>query len=119
MQRFEDVRAWQEARKLTKYVFELTASDPIRQEHELRKRLVRATVTGMTEIAAGACCDSEIEFVRHLERAQRSISRLQSLLYTALDLGYIGPDVLRISYEKAARTKTTIDDLRAELERSA
>jgi four helix bundle protein len=118
MQRFEDIRAWQETRKLTKFVCELTASGRFSEEHELRTQLVRAAISGMTEIAAGACCDSEIEFAHHLERAQRSMSRLQSLLYTALDLGYIEPDVLRTSYEQAARTKTTIGDLRASLGRS-
>ena len=119
MQRFEDIQAWQEARKLTKYVCELTTSGRFSEEHELRTQLVRTAISGMTEIAAGAGCDSEVEFAHYLERAQRSISRLQSLLYTALDLGYIEPDVLRTFYEKAAWTKTTIGDLRASLERSA
>ena len=119
MQRFEDIRAWQESRKLTKYVCELTASDRFSEEHELRTQLVRAAISSMTQIAAGACCDSESEFAHHLARAQRAVSRLQSLLYTALDLGHIGPDVLRTSYEEAARTKTLIGDLRAQLERRA
>jgi four helix bundle protein len=111
MQRFEDIRAWQAARKLTKQIYELTATEPFAQDRELRDQLVQAAISSMTQIAEGSCCDSEGEFACFLQPAQRSLARLQSLLYTALDLGYIGPDALRNHYEQAARTKTIIGDL--------
>jgi four helix bundle protein len=117
MQRFEDIRAWQEARKLTKSVYELTATDQFAKDHELRDQLVGAAISSMTQIAEGSCCSSEVEFARRLETAQQTLAKVQSLLYTALDLGYIGPDVLRSHYEQAARTKTLIRALSSDLER--
>lgn len=117
MQRFEDIRAWQEARKLTKRVYELTAADQFAKDHGLRDQLAGAAVSSMTQIAEGSCCSSEAEFARFLEAAQQSVAVVQSLLYTALDLGYIGPDLLRDHYEQAARTKALIGALRSGLER--
>jgi four helix bundle protein len=111
MQRFEDIRAWQAARKLTKQIYDLTATAPLAQDRDLRDQLLQAAISSMTQIAEGSCCDSEEDFACFLQAAQRSLARLQSLLYTALDLGYIGPDALRNHYEQAARTKTIIDDL--------
>ena len=117
MQRFEDIRAWQEARKLTKRVYELSAADPFVKEHLLRDQLVGAALSSMTLIAAGSCCSSEEDLFRKLESAQQSLVKVQSLLYTALDLGYIGPDVLRDHYEQADRTRALIDDLCMDLQR--
>jgi four helix bundle protein len=117
MQRFEDIRAWQEARKLTKRVYELAGADPFVKEHLLQDQLVGAVLSSMTLIAAGTCCSSEEDLFRKLESARQSLVEVQSLLYTALDLGYIEPDVLREYYEQADRTKTSIDDLSAELQR--
>jgi four helix bundle protein len=116
MQRFEDIRAWQEARKLTKQIYELTATDPFAQDRCLRDQLVRAAISSMTQIAEGSCANSEREFARLLQAAQRSLARLQSLLYTALDLGYFGPDALRKQYEQAARTSAFTGDMLSHLE---
>jgi four helix bundle protein len=117
MQRFEDIKAWQEARKLTQRVYELTATDQFAQDHGLRDQLVGAAISSMTQIAEGSCCSSEEEFTRTLQTAQRFLVKVQSPLYKALDLGYIGPDALRNHYEQAARTKAQLADSSSKLER--
>ena len=116
MQRFEDLWAWQEARKLTKRLYELSAADQFVKEHLLRDQLVGAAISSMTQIAEGSCCSSEEDLARYLETAQQSLARVQSLLYTALDLGYVGPDVLRDHYEQAARAKALLGDLSSDPE---
>ena len=75
MQRFEDLRAWQEARKLTNRLYELSAADQFVKEHLLRDQLVGASLSSMTLIAAGSCCSSDKDFSRRLETAQQSLTK--------------------------------------------
>ena len=86
--RFEDVLAWQEARKLVKMIYLLTNLGAIGKDFGLRDQIRRAAVSVMTNIAEGFDCDSKAEFGRFLGIARRSAVEVQSLLYTALDINY-------------------------------
>ena len=59
-------------------------------------RLQRASVSVMANIAEGFDCDSQAEFARFLGIARRSTVEVQSLLYAALDAGYISPEDFQI-----------------------
>jgi four helix bundle protein len=58
----------------------------------------------MTNIAEGFDCDSHVEFARFLGIARRSAVEVQSLLYTALDVGYISQELFQTHYNRAAKT---------------
>lgn len=66
----------------------------------------------MTNIAEGLDCDSQIEFARYLGIARRSAGEVQSLLYTAVDSGYINEDIFQEQYDQAGKTKALISGLK-------
>jgi len=105
---FEDVRAWQEARELTRKIYKLSQSGAFAKDFGLRDQICRATVSSMTNIAEGFDCDSKKEFARFLGIARRSAVEVQSLLYVALDAGYIDQTVFDTHYTQAAKTKGLI-----------
>ena len=108
IEKFEDIRAWQEARNLVKMVYLLTDEGKLAKDFGLRDQLRRAAVSAMANIAEGFDCDSNIEFARFLGIARRSAVEVQSLLYAALDVGYITPEQFRTYYEQAGKTKSLI-----------
>jgi len=114
--RFEEIRAWQEARVLTKQVYALTKSGAISKDYGLRDQIQRAVVSAMTNIAEGFDCDSKTEFARFLGIARRSVVEVQSLLYTALDIGYITKDVFDQIFAQAEKTKALIGGFKHSLQ---
>jgi len=87
--RFEEIQAWQEARKLVKMIYKLTNSGTLAKDFGLRDQIQRAFVSSMTNIAEGFDCESKAEFARFLGFARRSAVEAQSLRYTAFDIQYI------------------------------
>ena len=108
VKRFEDIQAWQEARALVKQVYALTSKDPFSKDFGLRDQIRRAAVSTMTNIAEGFDCESKAEFARFLGYARRSAVEVQSLLYAALDVDYIGKVEFDLYYEQARKTKALI-----------
>ena len=51
--RFEDIKAWQEARKLVKAIYKLTNLGAFAKDFGLRDQIQRAVVSSMTNIAEG------------------------------------------------------------------
>jgi four helix bundle protein len=78
--RFEDIQAWQEARKLVKMIYKLTNSGMLAKDFGPRDQIQRAAVCSMTNIAEGFECESKTEFARFLGIARRSAVEVQSLL---------------------------------------
>lgn len=69
----------------------------------------------MTNIAEGFDCESKIEFARFLGIACRSAVEVQSLLYAALDVGYINEESFKDEYQQAEKTKALIGGLKKSL----
>lgn len=113
--RFEDIEAWQEARKLVKLVYALTNTGPFAKDFGLRDQIQRAAVSAMTNIADGFDCESKVEFGRFLGIARRSAVEVQSLLYAAFDVGYINDTQLKEYYEQARKTKALIGGFKRSL----
>ena len=105
IERFEDIQAWQEARKLVKMIYALTNKDHFSKDYGMRDQIRRASVSVMTNIAEGFDCNSKVEFARFLGIARRSAVEVQSLLYAALDTNYIKQDEFDLHYEQARKAK--------------
>ncbi len=108
LRRFEDICAWQEARVLVKMVYLLTDEGKFARDYGMRDQVRRAAVSVMANIAEGFDCGSNIEFARFLGIARRSAVEVQSLLYAALDVGYIAQEHFKCHYDQAAKTKALI-----------
>jgi len=115
IRRFQDIQAWQEARILTQKIYSLTKNEKLARDFGLRDQIQRAAVSTMTNIAEGFDCDSKIEFARYLGIARRSAVEVQSLLYTALDIGYIDENAFKDSYAQTEKTKALIGGLKNSL----
>ena len=115
VKRFEDLIAWQEARKLNQQNYALTSSPVFAKDFEFKAQIRGAGLSGMTNIAEGFDCDSKIEFARFLGIARRSIVEVQSLLYAALDVGYISQAQLDVYYAQANKAKGIIGALKSSL----
>lgn len=113
--RFEDIEGWQEARKLVKMIYKITNIGIFAKDFGLRDQIQRASVSAMTNIAEGFDCDSKAEFARFLGIARRSAVEVQSLLYSAFDLGYITEAELKEHYEQARKTKALIGGFKRSL----
>ncbi len=85
IERFEDVRAWQEARGLVRDVYR--ALDGCK-DRGFRDQMQRAALSVMSNIAEGFDRGSNRENVQFLVVARASASEVRSLLYAGLDLGY-------------------------------
>ncbi len=110
--KFEDLIAWQEARALVKSVYKITLDGAFAKDFGMRDQIQRASVSVMTNIAEGFDCESTAEFARFLGIARRSAVEVQSLLYAALDVGYINQDTFKSHYEQARKCKALIGGLK-------
>lgn len=110
--RFEDIQAWQEARILTQQIYAITRAGSFAKDFGLRDQIQRAAVSAMSNIAEGFDCESKLEFARFLGIARRSVVEVQSLLYTALDAGYITKDCFHSYFSQANKTKALIGGFR-------
>ncbi len=89
IERFEDIAARQGARALVKSVYQLTEQGSFARDCGLRDQIRRATVSIMSNIAEGFERGSDKDFRHFLFIAKASAGEVRSLLYVALDLGYI------------------------------
>lgn len=115
--RFEEIKAWQEARALTSQIYQLTQRERFARDFSLRDQIQRAAVSAMSNVAEGFDCDSKAEFGRFLGIARRSAVEVQSLLYVALDTHYIDENDFAQHYEQARITKALIGGFKNSLAR--
>jgi len=102
IERFEDVKAWQEARALVKAIYDATKSDrDFAVDYRLRDQIHSAAVSIMSNIAEGFSRRSTKEFVQFLFVAKGSAAEVESQLYVALDQGYINREKFDELYSKS------------------
>ena len=110
--KFEDLIAWQEARKLVSMIYKITADGLFSKDFGLKDQIQRAAVSSMTNIAEGFDNESTVEFARFLGMARRSAVEVQSLLYVALDASYIKEDTFKTHYDQARKVQAIIGGLK-------
>ena len=108
IRRFEEIQAWQQARMLVREIYRLCAQGKISRDFGLRDQICRAAVSTMSNIAEGFGRKSNKEFARFLDIARGSAAEVQSLLYVALDVGYIHQHVFDQLYTTADKTTALI-----------
>lgn len=87
---FEDIQAWQEARKLVTMIYELIGiNENFRKDFRLVNQIQGAAVSSMSNIAEGFSRQSHKEFIQFLFISKSSAAEVQSQLYVVLDQGYI------------------------------
>ena len=89
IERFEDIEAWQHARRLCHELYLRYTVGVWSRNFALRDQIDRGSGSIMDNIAEGFDGGSHAEFARFLRYAQRSTTEVQSQLYRALDRGFL------------------------------
>ncbi len=118
IERFEEIKAWQRARELTKQVYEVSKTSSFAKDFGLRDQIRAAAGSVMHNIAEGFDAGSDPEFIRFLGYARRSATEVQSQLYVALDQGYVSQAQFERTYDLAEQCKRLINGFIAYLRSS-
>jgi len=102
--RFEDIKAWQEARELVKLVYEaINSNQRFSKDLRLVGQIQGASVSSMSNIAEGFARKGKKEFVQYLFISKSSAAEVQSHLYVAIDQAYITKEVFDRIYGQAEK----------------
>ena len=102
--RFEDIEAWQQARKLVSLVYEaIEKNEKFLKDYRLLRQVQGAAISVMANIAEGFSRKSNKEFVQYLFISKSSAAEVQSHLYVALDQQYISPEQFDNIYHQAEK----------------
>jgi len=118
IERFEDIRAWQQARELSNLVYDLTQQGKFAKDFRLRDQIQGAAGSIMHNIAEGFDDGSDAEFIHFLKYARRSASEVQSEIYLALDRKYVSAEDFQRVYDLATTTKKSVNAFIAYLRKS-
>ena len=108
IERFEDIQAWQKARELVREIYQTCAEDRLSRDFGLRDQICRAAVSSMSNVAEGFARRSDRDFAHFLDIARGSVMEVKSLLYVALDVGYLEKSEFERLYETADETAALI-----------
>lgn len=98
IEKFEDIIAWQKSRIL---VDDIYLSCKLLRDYSFRDQIQRAAVSIMNNIAEGYERKGNKEFVKFLYIAKGSCAEVRSMLYAALDLGYLNKNKFDDFYAKS------------------
>lgn len=96
--KFEDIVAWQKSREATRLIYNITSDGNFIKDFGLRDQIRRASVSIMANIAEGFGRRSDKEFANFLNIAHGSAAEVQSHLYIAFDLKYLGKEIFNKIY---------------------
>ena len=87
--KFEDLEIWQEARKLTKEVHQISKETDLKQDFRFKDQIKAASGSVMDNIAEGFERNGNGEFRQFLSIAKGSAGETRSQLYRVFDNEYI------------------------------
>ena len=108
---FENLKAWQKARILTKEIYSLTADFPETERFGLTSQLRRASVSICSNLAEGSSRFSIKDRKRFYEIAFGSSVEVVNQLIISTDIGLISPNHLMELREKVAEVNKLISGL--------
>jgi four helix bundle protein len=116
--RFEDIRAWQTARDLTRRIYRMSNQGAFARDYGLRNQMRRAAVSVMSNIAEGFESDTQAQFIKFLGHAKASAGEVRAQLYVALDVGYIAEEEFRALFDLAEKSSCQLSAFMSYLKRN-
>ena len=116
IRRFEEIEAWQVARRLTKAVYTYSKKGSFARDFGLRDQIQRASVSIMSNIAEGFEREGAGEFSQFLGIAKGSAAEVRSQLYVALDQNYVTPKEFDELFAMTESTRKLIAAIPARME---
>lgn len=89
---FEDLFIWQNAVEFAREIYKATEKNGLKTDFGLRGQLRNAAVSISANIAEGFERRSRKEYLNFLNIAKGSAGEVRSLLYIALEIGYINKE---------------------------
>ena len=96
IERFEDIEAWKDARKLDSYIFSIFQEEPASKDFPLKNQIFSSAGSVMDNIAEGFERSGNKEFHQFLAISKGSCGEVRSQLYRCLDRGYIDEEQFEI-----------------------
>ena len=118
IQRFEDLEAWQAARRLCSAVYAVSKTGDLSRDFGLRDQIQRAGVSVVANIAEGFESRTTALFVEFLGRAKASAGEVRAELYIAHDAGYLQESELLDLSTLASNASSCISGLMRYLDRN-
>jgi len=97
MHNYKELKVWQKARELVKFIYNLTRKYPKEEIYSLTSQVRRAVVSIPSNIAEAAGHSSRKEFSRFLEIAYASTCELDTQVILSFDLDFIDQNELNAS----------------------
>jgi four helix bundle protein len=107
---FEDLPIWQKARKLAKFVFEVTSKEPFCNDFKLRDQIRASSGSVMDNIAEGFERSGNKEFSQFLYIAKGSCGETRSQSYRAFVYYYINQETLNELVNKTKELSSEISN---------
>lgn len=111
IRRFEDLKAWQQARRLAREMYRIAEEPALARRWALINQVTSASLSPMSNIAEGFGRRTDKEFIAFLSNAHGSVAECQSLLYALLDNGFIEEERFRSVYRQGDRVSRLIQAL--------
>lgn len=89
VKRFEDLEVWRLSRELVNKVYSITRNEDFSKDFGLKDQIRRSSVSVMNNISEGFESRTVNRFVEYLGVSKGSCGETRSMLYVALDCGYI------------------------------
>lgn len=119
MQRFTDLKVWQQAHALVLAIYPLTARFPAEERFGLMSQLRRAAASVPSNIAEGSKRTSNAEYAHYLNIAESSLAETEYHLILSRDLGYTEAAALEPLFSQIADLAKMLHALRKKVEQGA
>lgn len=97
---FENLKVWQDSRKLVSSIYRIIEKFPASEKFALSDQLKRAVISVPSNIAEGSSRFSNKEKIRFIEISYGSLMEVYCQLILAYDLQYISKDELESEAQK-------------------
>lgn len=111
MHNFRELKIWQEAMEITKFVYKKTKVFPISEQYSLTSQMNRAAVSIPSNIAEGAGRNGNKEFTQYLNIAMGSCFELETQMILAYEFGYIDKENLELFISNLNKLEKMINAL--------
>ena len=118
IKRFEELIAWQKARRLAADVYAITRTTKFAKDFSLTDQIRSAVVSIGSNIAEGFDRGNNKEFVTFLGIAKGSAAEVRSQLYTAFDVGYLATEEFERLRSMAEEVSRLVNGLLLSLRKS-
>ena len=108
MKRFEDLRVWQDARKMVIAIYDTTEE---LNDWGFKDQIRRAAISVMNNIAEGSESGSDANFIKFLHIAKGSCGEVRSMLYLLCDIYNAKDEKIKIIRNDCERIAANIHSL--------